>query len=283
MNRQNVSRHPEIVPDGPISPAPAGDNSTAEPVGVRESTMEAHTPTQPAQETEEESEPIVEPATIPAAVRKLGDHFISELPSVIHGRTRSSDGVDSRARSEEIDGGPSAFSGIYWKDERNSIALGAMLTASGAKSRPPIQEEADHLIAVQAASTLPPGITSLLPEEPLTIREAQESPEWSHWKGALEREMNGQINNGVWVQVERPQGKTVLGTKTLFKRKTGKDGQIEKYKCRFVTQGFRQVKGLHYHESSSPTPTASSMRAVLATAAVKNWELWHIDVEQAYL
>ena len=95
--------------------------------------------------------------------------------------------------------------------------------------------------------------------------------------------MNRQINNGVWVQVERPKGKTVLGTKTLFKRKIGKDGQMEKYKCRFVTQGFRQVKGLHYHESCSPTPKASSVRAVLATAAVKNWELQHIDVEQAYL
>ena len=91
--------------------------------------MEAHTPTQPAQEAEDKSEPIVEPATIPAAVRKLADHFTSELPSVIHGRTRSSGGVDSRARSEEIDRGPSAFSGIYWKDERNSIALGAMTYA----------------------------------------------------------------------------------------------------------------------------------------------------------
>ena len=149
--------------------------------------MEAHTPTQPAQEAEEESEPMVEPATIPAIVRKLADHFTGELPSVIHGRTRSSGDVNSRARSGEIDGGSSAFSGMYWKDERNSIALGAMLTASGAKSHPPIQEKTDHLIAVQAASTLPPDITSLLPEEPSTIREAQESPEWSHWKGALKR------------------------------------------------------------------------------------------------
>ena len=158
-----------------------------------------------------------------------------------------------------------------------------MLAASGAKSHPPIQEKTDHLIAVQAASTLPSGITSLLPEEPSTIREAQESPDWSHWKGALDREMNGQVNNGIWVQVERPKGKTVQGTTTLLKRKIGKDDQIEKCKCCFVTQGFHQVKGLHYHESSSPTPKASSMRAVLATAAVKNWELRHIDVEQAYL
>ena len=50
-----------------------------------------------------------------------------------------------------------------------------------------------------------------------------------------------------------------------------------------MAQGFRQVKGLYYHGSSSPTPTASSMRAVIAAAAVKNWEFLYIDVEQAYL
>ena len=90
--------------------------------------------------SDQESEPMVEPATIPA-VRKLAHHFTGELPCVVHGRTRSSGGVDIRARSGEIDGGPSVFSGIYWKDERSSIALGAMLAASGAKSHPPIQEK----------------------------------------------------------------------------------------------------------------------------------------------
>ena len=58
---------------------------------------------------------MVKPATIPATVRKLADHFTGELPYVIHGRTRSSGGVHSRARSGEINGGPSAFSGIYRK------------------------------------------------------------------------------------------------------------------------------------------------------------------------
>ena len=45
VNRQNVSWHSETAPGGPISPAPVGDNNTAEPVGVRGSTTEAHTPT----------------------------------------------------------------------------------------------------------------------------------------------------------------------------------------------------------------------------------------------
>ena len=111
---------------------------------------------------------------------------------------------------------------FFWQAEQNH-------------THPPIQEKTGHPIAVQAASTLPPDITSLLSREPSTIREAQESPKWPHWKGALEREMNGQINNGVWVQLERPKSKTVLGPKTLFKRKIGKDGRIEKCKCRFVT------------------------------------------------
>ena len=94
-----------------------GDNNTAEPVGARGGTVEggtieAHTPMQLAQEVEEESEsseslrspefqhseqmesgieessdqepePMVEPATIPVAVGKLADHFTGELPSVI--------------------------------------------------------------------------------------------------------------------------------------------------------------------------------------------------------
>ena len=72
-----------------------------------------------------------------------------------------------------------------------------MVAISGAKSHPPMEEKTAHLIAMQGASTLPPGITSRLPEEPSTIREAQASPEWSLWKGAPEREVNGQINNGL--------------------------------------------------------------------------------------
>ena len=50
-----------------------------------------------------------------------------------------------------------------------------------------------------------------------------------------------------------------------------------------MTQSFRQVKRLHYHESHSFPFTASRMRAVPATAAVDDWELRYIDVEQAYL
>ncbi|CAM9707136.1 unnamed protein product [Ascophyllum nodosum] len=85
--------------------------------------------------------------------------------------------------------------------------------------------------------------------------------------------MDGQLARQVWEVFPRPKGKTVLGTKTIFKRKFGKDGQIEKYKCRFVAQVFRQIKGIHYDETSSPTPSQASIRMVLGIVAMKDWEL----------
>ena len=76
-------------------------------------------------------------------------------------------------------------------------------------------------------------VNHLLPE-PTTLREAQASPEWPNWQRARKSETDGQLARQVWEVVPRPEGKTVLGAKTIFKRKIGKDGLIEKYKCRFV-------------------------------------------------
>ena len=69
----------------------------------------------------------------------------------------------------------------------------------------------------------------------------------------------------------------------LYNRKIGKDGKVEKYKCRLVAQGFWQVEGVHYTENCSPTPVTASIRMLLAMAAAKDGELRHFDAEQAFL
>ena len=75
----------------------------------------------------------------------------------------------------------------------------------------------------------------------------------------------------------------MFGTKTIFTQKIVKDVRIEKYKCRFVAQEIRQINGIHYDESSSPTPSQASIRMVRGIAAVKDWELRELDVDMAYL
>ena len=64
--------------------------------------------------------------------------------------------------------------------------------------------------------------------------------------------MLGMVENCGYKQVARPKEKLVFGTKMLYKRKIGKDGKVEKYKRRLVTQGFSQVEGVHYKEITRP-------------------------------
>lgn len=79
-----------------------------------------------------------------------------------------------------------------------------------------------------AASTISPGPTSYLPEDPTTLREAQASPEWCHWQRSLKHEMDRRISRGVWKIVDHREGKTVLDVRLVFKTKIGKDGHVEK-------------------------------------------------------
>ena len=74
------------------------------------------------------------------------------------------------------------------------------------------------------------GDANHLPLEPATLREARAFPEWANCQRKRKIEMDGQIARQIWEVDPRPKGKTVLGTKTIIKRKIGKDGRIEKYK-----------------------------------------------------
>ena len=234
---------------------------------------------------DEELEPDwqAEQRDAPAALRKVHNSFTDNLHPVLPSRTRSG----GRGRENESVGGGEGAGNDHALccNVPREQTLPALLGAVGVK-RSQISLEsrrADHAIALQAASTMPTGLASYLPDEPTTLHEAKVSPEWPQWRGALKLEMDGQIARGVWKVVDRPKGKTVLGTKTVFKRKVGQDGRVEKYKCRFVAKGFRQIKGIHYQESSSPTPTQSSIRMALAVMALLDWEGRQLDVEMAFL
>ena len=69
---------------------------------------------------------------------------------------------------------------------------------------------------------------------------------------------------------------------TMIHKRKMKDGEVENCRCQLVAQGFWQVEGVHYTEKYSPTPSAASIRMLLATAAAKDGELRHFDAEQAF-
>ena len=55
-------------------------------------------------------------------------------------------------------------------------------------------------------------------------------------------EYNSIMKNDVWEVVPRPEGKSFVTSKWLYKIKHVADGRIEKYKARFEAHGFLQVE-----------------------------------------
>jgi hypothetical protein len=74
------------------------------------------------------------------------------------------------------------------------------------------------------------------------------------------------MKNDVWEVVPRPEGKSVIGSRWIYKIKHAADGNIGKFKARFVAKGFSQKEEVDYDETFSPVARYTSIRAVISLA-----------------
>ena len=126
-------------------------------------------------------------------------------------------------------------------------------------------------------------LTYMLEAEPQTYSEAIRSTESSLWKDAIKSEIDSIMQNHTWELVDLPPGMKPLSSKWIFKRKMKADGTIEKYKARLVIKGYRQKEGLDYFDTFSPVSRITSIRMILAIAALRNLEVHQMDVKIAFL
>ena len=61
------------------------------------------------------------------------------------------------------------------------------------------------------------------------------------------------------------------------------DGSIDKYKARLVIKGYKKKKGLDYFDTYSPVTRISSIRMLIAIAAIHNLEIHQMDVKATFL
>ena len=61
------------------------------------------------------------------------------------------------------------------------------------------------------------------------------------------------------------------------------DGAIDKYKARLVVKGYKQREGLDYFDTYSPVTRITSIRMLIAIAAVYKLEIHQMDVKTAFL
>ena len=116
--------------------------------------------------------------------------------------------------------------------------------------------------------------------EPRNYKEAM-----SHvgWRDAMQTEITALERNETWDMAPLPPGKKSLGSKWVYKIKYHASGKVEHLKARLVVFGNHQVEGIDYHETFAPVAKMVTVRAFLAVAAAKNWELHQMDVHNASL
>ncbi|GJV26857.1 zinc finger, CCHC-type containing protein [Tanacetum coccineum] len=102
-------------------------------------------------------------------------------------------------------------------------------------------------------------------------------------KEAIDDEIGSIMENNTWVLSDLPPGCKPLGCKWIFKRKMKVDGTIDKFKARLVIQGFRQKEGIDYFDTYAPVARITTIRLLLALAAIHNLVIHQMDVKTAFL
>ncbi|KAJ9559888.1 LOW QUALITY PROTEIN: hypothetical protein OSB04_005048 [Centaurea solstitialis] len=104
--------------------------------------------------------------------------------------------------------------------------------------------------------------------EPLKVADALADPDW---------------RSIIWRLVPRPEGKSIIDTKWIFKNKKDEDNIVVRNKARLVAKGYRQQEGIDYNETFAPVARIEAIRMFLAYAAHKDFTVYQMDVKTAFL
>ncbi|KAI3672576.1 hypothetical protein L6452_38667 [Arctium lappa] len=116
--------------------------------------------------------------------------------------------------------------------------------------------------------------------EPTRVSEALADPEWVI---SMQEELNQFDALQVWRLVPKLKGKTIIGTKWVFKIKKDEDDTVIRNKARLVAKGYRQEEGIDYDETYASVARLEAIRMFLAYAAHKNFTVFQMVVKTTFL
>ncbi|CAI7787133.1 unnamed protein product [Closterium sp. NIES-53] len=123
------------------------------------------------------------------------------------------------------------------------------------------------------------------PKELANIQQALGGEHRGKWREAMDRELKAMQERNTWkvVPIGVARIKTILTGKWVFRVKTKADGTIDKFKANWVVRGFDQEHGRDFTETFAPVSRHTSLRILLAIAAMNRKKLRQIDVANAFL
>nr|GEU36300.1 ribonuclease H-like domain-containing protein [Tanacetum cinerariifolium] len=93
--------------------------------------------------------------------------------------------------------------------------------------------------------------------EPANVAEALKDVDWV---SAMQEELDQFARLKVWRLVPRPEGKSVIKTKWIFKNKKDESSLVIRNKARLVAVGYSQQEGIDYDETFAPVARIEAIR-----------------------
>ena len=274
---RNVIFHENIFPYALQHAPSATDSVLPIPVPVHESTLYSIDPftssssnldtTSPSSTTSSpsnftsslNSDSIITPSTLPST-----SHLPDSQPVINTDLTAQIQSVRKSSRVKHTPG--------YLQDYHCHLAASSTSestsssTASGTSYPLSSVLSYDHLSNSHKSFSL--SVSTLV--EPTSYTQAVKHAEW---REAMHNEITALELNDTWDIVDLPASKHVIGCKWVYKVKLKSDGTLERYKARLVAKGYNQCEGLDYYETFSPVAKLTTVRTLIAVAAVKQWHL----------
>eukprot|EP00253_Pinus_taeda_P011882 PITA_11882 len=74
------------------------------------------------------------------------------------------------------------------------------------------------------------------------------------------------MTNDVWVVVLRPEDRSDVGSRSIYKIKYVANNNVEKYKARFAAKEYAQQEGIDYEETFAPVSKYTSIWSIISLA-----------------
>nr|GEY38531.1 hypothetical protein [Tanacetum cinerariifolium] len=116
--------------------------------------------------------------------------------------------------------------------------------------------------------------------EPANVTEALRDADWV---SAMQEELDQFARLKVWRLVHRPEGKSIIKTKWIFKNKKDESSLVIRNKARLVSVGYSQQEGIDYDETFAPVARIEAIRMFVAYAGDKDFTVFQMDLKTAFL
>ncbi len=184
----------------------------------------------------------------------------------------------------------------YKDDDDEEVFQPAVTTGQSGRGIINTMTEEDRLVAREKLRNvkLPEAFLAVTPmhcvhvlagvdPKPNTRAQAMRRRDSKYWVEAMDDEYDSLRSNNTWEVVLRPANRKVLDSRWVFKRKRSVNGEVVRYKARFVVRGFTQVHGLNFDETYASVVKSPSYRLFFALQAKLGWKCHQLDITTAFL